>query len=280
MTLLVVLLFALLPTVAPAAILDVPSQGDRLSGIGVIHGWKCDPQNITVSVDGSAPIPALAPYPRADTGGACGNAGWNGFFTFVNWAIFGDGPHTITASDNGFPFATRTFTVTTLGEEFVTGVAKRATIEDFPAPGESVELEWNQSTQHFEIVGNTATPPEEEEPAPILPTTSVYGGCYAGFECPEGSENPNLMSQVWCSREATCVESVVQAWCGEITPGSPPVIWYQLEWVPNSASPEYAEENERLCTESCTHENPRVRAGNCYPDFAADTGLPPWGPFE
>ena len=53
-------------------------------------------------------------------------------FTFVNWGIFGDGSHTITASDNGVPFATHTFTVTTLGEEFVTGVAKRATIEDFP----------------------------------------------------------------------------------------------------------------------------------------------------
>ena len=215
MTRLVALLFAVLPRVALAATLDVPSHGDRLSGIGVIHGWKCDPQNITVSVAGSAPIPALSPYPRADTGGVCGNAGWNGFFTFVNWAIFGDGPHTIIAFDNDIPFASRTFTVTTLGEEFVTGVAKRATIADFPAPGESVELEWNQSTQHFEIVGNTATPPgEDEEPDPTSPTASVYGSCYADFECPEGSENPNLMSQVWCSREETCVESVVQAWCG------------------------------------------------------------------
>lgn len=276
------LLFALLPTVAPAATLDVPSQGDRLSGIGVIHGWKCDPQHITVSVDGSAPIPALAPYPRADTGEVCGNAGWNGFFTFVNWAIFGDGPHTITASDNGFPFATRTFTVTTLGEEFVTGVEKRATIDDFPAPGESVELEWNQSTQHFEIVGNTATEPgEDEEPDEPVPTASVYGICFAGFKCPEGSENSNaLVSQNWCSREETCVESAVQAWCGDIPPTSPPVTWYQLEWIPTSAWPDVAEENEAICTEACTHEDAGVRSNNCYPDFAADTGLPPWGPFE
>ena len=275
------LLLAIFPQVALAATLDVPRQGDRLSGIGVIHGWKCDPQHITVSVDGSAPIAALAPYPRADTGGVCGNAGWNGFFTFVNWAIFGDGPHTITASDNGFPFATHTFTVTTLGEEFVTGVEKRATIEDFPAPGESVELKWNQSTQHFEIVGNTATPPGDEEPGPTLPAASVYGWCDADFECPEGSENSGAyVSTGWCSREETCVESVVQAWCGEIPQASPSVSWYELEWIPTSAWPEYAEENEAACTEACTHEDPGYRSTHCYPDFAADTGLPPWGPFE
>lgn len=259
-----------LPAVTLAATLDVPSPGDRLSGLGVIHGWKCNPQHITVSIDGSAPIPALAPYPRADTGGACGNAGWNGFFTFVNWGVFGDGPHTITAADNGVPFATHTFTVTTLGEEFVTGVEKRATIEDFPAPGESVELEWNQSTQHFEIVTGPSSPS-------VSP--GVYGLCFADFQCPAEAENSHgYISDSWCSREENCVRSVVQLACGEIPSASSPISWYSLEWIPTSAWPEYEEENNRLCTEACTHEDPRARVNGCYPDFAAETGLPPWAP--
>ena len=261
----------LLPTVTLAATLDVPSPGDRLSGLGVIHGWKCNPQNITVSIDGSAPIPALAPYPRSDTGEACGNAGWNGFFTFVNWGIFGDGAHTITAADNGVPFATHTFTVTTLGEEFVTGVEKRATIADFPTPGESMELEWNQSTQHFELVPG---------PSPA----GVYGFCDADFQCPAEAENAHgYVSQVWCSREENCVRSVVQRFCGAIPPSSSPISWYTLEWDPMSAwsdSPAEEAENEAACIGACTHENPKIRANECYPDFAAETGLPPWAPFE
>ena len=273
MKLLGALLGVFLPTVALAATLDVPSPGDRLSGLGVIHGWKCNPQQITVAIDGSDPIPALAPYPRADTGGACGNAGWNGFFTFVNWGVFGDGAHTITAADNGVPFATHTFTVTTLGEEFVTGVAKRATIEDFPAPGESVELEWNQSTQHFEIVTGPSSPS-------VSP--SVYGFCEGDFQCPAEAENSNgYASEVWCSREENCVHSVVQLFCGEIPSSSSPISWYVLEWISTSEwSPSHAEEDEAACREVCTHEDPRARADYCYPDFAAETGLPPWAPHE
>ena len=29
-------------SLAYAASLDVPSNGDTLSGIGIIHGWKCE----------------------------------------------------------------------------------------------------------------------------------------------------------------------------------------------------------------------------------------------
>ena len=269
MKLLGVLLGVLLPTVTLAATLDVPSPGDRLSGLGVIHGWKCNPQQITVSIDGSDPIPALAPYPRADTGGACGNAGWNGFFTIVNWGIFGDGAHTITASDNGVPFATHTFTVTTLGEEFVTGVEKRATIADFPAPGQSVELEWNQSTQHFELVPGPAS-------------AGVYGYCFASFQCPAESDNSNsAVSTSWCSQEANCVESVVQRFCGEIPASSAPVSWSYVQWISLAEwSPEHAEENAELCRDACTAEDHRGRAYYCYPDYAAETGLPPWAPSE
>ncbi len=56
------------------------------------------------------------------------------------------------AHDNGVEFARSTFTVTTTGEDFLTGANARSTVEDFPSPGEMTVLEWNQSTQHFEMI--------------------------------------------------------------------------------------------------------------------------------
>ena len=36
--------------------LDVPSNGDKLSGIGIIHGWKCEAEgDITVRFNGWRP---------------------------------------------------------------------------------------------------------------------------------------------------------------------------------------------------------------------------------
>ena len=216
--LIVLIILFSFPTVTLAATLDVPREGDRLSGIGVIHGWKCYPQDITVSIDGGNPIPARAPYPRADTGGHCDNAGWNGFFTVVNWGVFGDGLHTVTAFENGVPFARRTVTVTTLGEEFVTGIEKRVIIPDFPAPGEQVEVEWNTGTQHFEIlqVFSRHTPPSGD--GSLIDdghTTEVTCFLVAGQTCylrpdqpcdycidehgqpvPEGAQAPDYTEQV------------------------------------------------------------------------------------
>ena len=40
----------------------------------------------------------------------------------------------------------------TLGEPFVRGASREVQVKDFPSPGESVRLEWNQNAQHFEVV--------------------------------------------------------------------------------------------------------------------------------
>ena len=55
------------------------------------------------------------------------------------------------AYDEGVEFDRATFTVGTTGEEFVEGVRRRTVVDGFPAPGERALLEWNESTQHFEI---------------------------------------------------------------------------------------------------------------------------------
>ena len=42
-------------------------------------------------------------------------------------------------------------TVTTLGEPFRRGLAGEYVLEDFPSPGQSVVVEWEQSLQNFVI---------------------------------------------------------------------------------------------------------------------------------
>ena len=133
--------------------LDIPGNGDTLSGIGVISGWKCAAQgNLTIRLDAGAPLPAAYGFPRGDTTPVCGDDGHNGFFSFFNWAILGDGTHTAVAYDNGVEFARNTFTVVTTGEEFLSGANGQCTIPDFPAPGETARFAWTEATQHLEMV--------------------------------------------------------------------------------------------------------------------------------
>ncbi len=146
-------LVLLTPTLTHAqSALDIPGNGDTLSGIGVISGWKCEAQgNITIRLDAGDPIPATYGFPRGDTAPVCGDDGHNGFFSFFNWAILGDGEHKAVAYDNGVEFARSTFTVVTTGEEFVVGARARVRVPDFPSPGEITWFTWNQSTQHLEM---------------------------------------------------------------------------------------------------------------------------------
>lgn len=51
------------------------------------------------------------------------------------------------------PTGGRTFTVTTLGEEFAEGHARVHEIEDFPAEGQTTTVEWQQGQQNFVITG-------------------------------------------------------------------------------------------------------------------------------
>ena len=134
-----------------AAVLDIPGKGATLSGIGVISGWKCEATGtLTVRFDGGDPIPLLHGAERGDTRRECGDVN-NGFVAIMNWALLGDGEHAAVAYEDGEEFARSTFTVVTTGEEFVTGVRAQCSVPDFPAPGENVSLEWEESTQRFEL---------------------------------------------------------------------------------------------------------------------------------
>lgn len=145
-------LIILAPALVHAAVLEIPGNGAKLSGIGVISGWRCEASGpITVRFNGGDPIPLPYGRERSDTAGVCGDIN-NGFSTVQNWAHLGDGTHTAVAYDNGVEFARSTFEVATAGEEFVKGASAQVRVLDFPSPGESVRFEWNQSTQHLEMV--------------------------------------------------------------------------------------------------------------------------------
>ena len=151
-------LMVLLPSLAHAAALGIPGNGAKLSGVSVISGWKCEAEGDLTIVfnDDGKHIPLLYGTERTDVraNGQCLDNDHDnvGFVAIWNWGNLGDGEHTAVAYDSGVKFAESTFTVTTPGTDFLTGASKRITVEDFPMLGDSMVLEWNQSTQHFEIV--------------------------------------------------------------------------------------------------------------------------------
>ena len=67
---------------ARAATLEVPQNGGDASGIGYVSGWKCPPNDdVSLVIDGGAPIPVPSRARRNDTAGVCGNDGRNGYIT-------------------------------------------------------------------------------------------------------------------------------------------------------------------------------------------------------
>ena len=140
-----------------AALLESPAHQAVVSGIGFIGGWKCDANNITVTIDGGEHISVAMGQPRADTQPICGTIN-NGFIQQINWAHVGDGEHEAVAYDNGVEFSRSTFTVGSTGEEFLQGAKTTRLLNNFPSRGETTVLEWNESTQHFEIRGMLDSP--------------------------------------------------------------------------------------------------------------------------
>ena len=52
------LVVVLVPALVHAAMLEIPGNGAKLSGIGVISGWKCEASGpITVRFNDGDPIP-------------------------------------------------------------------------------------------------------------------------------------------------------------------------------------------------------------------------------
>lgn len=107
----------------PVGTLEVPQPGSDQSGVGVVTGWVCDAEKVTVVIDG---VERQAAYGtrRSDTQQACGDTN-NGFGYLVNWNLLGDGPHQVEVLADDVPIGSADITVATLGAPFRTGLSGR-----------------------------------------------------------------------------------------------------------------------------------------------------------
>lgn len=137
----------------PVVALENPQPGSFQSGIGLISGWSCQGPTIGVAVDGG--LQQMAPYgsSRADTASLCGANNTNtGFGLLFNYNVLGAGTHTAQLYVNGTQRGAPTqFTVTAPGGEFLSGASRQVSVPDFPAPGKTAVLIWQESQQNFAI---------------------------------------------------------------------------------------------------------------------------------
>ncbi len=175
------------------SVFENPQPGSFQSGVGVISGWVCDAERIDVvfnpGTENEATFQAAYGTDRGDTQGHCNDIN-NGFGLLFNWNLLDDGQHTVSAQADGVEFGSATFTVTTLGEEFLREASREFFIEDFPADGNEVILGWQETIQNFTIQGGmgsssggtSGTPPRILENPP--PGSFQSGlGVISGWVC-------------------------------------------------------------------------------------------------
>jgi len=135
---------------AVSGVLENPAPSSYQSGIGVISGWVCSADAVTIKIDNRTPIDAAYGTSRNDTASICGDSN-NGFGVLLNWNLLGDGVHTIVAMADGAELGRSTFTVTTLGKPFLQGLQARYELPNFPGEGQSVVVDWSTAAQNFVI---------------------------------------------------------------------------------------------------------------------------------
>lgn len=158
----------------PAGVLEEPPSGGVRSGIGLIRGWVCQDAgegvqiSITNTDSGAQATTFTAPYgsDRGDVNVSehCADRIVNGvgFAVQYNYNLLPAGTYTIQAfvgrervglTPGG---QTNTFTVARISDaEFLARVpsSSRVLVEDFPVRGTTTILEFDLSSQNFEIVG-------------------------------------------------------------------------------------------------------------------------------
>lgn len=143
-------------TVWGQANLENPADGGKISGIGVISGWRCEPPAdglIQILIDNDVTMEAPYGSGRADTEGVCGDTD-NGWGATFNFGLIGDGEHTISVSADGEQFGSATFTVGMPGEDSWLEGAPSAYhyLSEFPDADSATVVQWQQSLQNFVIV--------------------------------------------------------------------------------------------------------------------------------
>ncbi|MBB1073118.1 DUF4214 domain-containing protein [Rhodoferax sp. 4810] len=133
--------------------LDSPVNGSFESGMGVASGWVCEGGDIDLVI-GSDSIRAAYGAERPDSQAVCGDTA-NGFAAAINWNEYGNGTHSVKLLAAGHELTQAQVTVTTLGQEYLTGRSASTSVVDFPASGLSTALVWSEPHQNF-VVTNAA----------------------------------------------------------------------------------------------------------------------------
>ena len=137
------------PSAFALASFDNPPDGQPASGIGLVSGFHCTASVIEIEIDGARKL-AASGTDRPDTATVCGKRN-TGFGLLVNWGDFGPGTHTVRALADGVEFGTHVVTVPDLGGFFLFGKSGTTTVNDFPALGQQLLLEWREGLQGFVV---------------------------------------------------------------------------------------------------------------------------------
>ena len=132
--------------------LENPGPNAFQSGISVISGWVCEGDAVEIEIGDLGRQGAAYGTERLDTEEVCGDVD-NGFGLLFNWNLLGVGEHEVVAYVDNEELGRATVRVTTLGVEFLRGVAGACVVEDFPDMDQTVTLEWQQNSQNFVITG-------------------------------------------------------------------------------------------------------------------------------
>jgi hypothetical protein len=162
--------------------LENPQPGSFQSGISVISGWLCTATRVDIEFDGGARLlQAAYGTSRDDTASACGDDGKD------------DGPHTLRVLRDGTEeVAQATFTVTTLGAEFVEDLNASFSVPSFPTTGTLTRIQWQERLQNFVLTGQ------------ILPGVSPAGGRRRKKRCRGRGDQSGTPGWENPPAEATC----------------------------------------------------------------------------
>ena len=126
-------------------------MGSAQSGLGVISGWACEAEEIVIELNGRPLRAAYGTEREPAVAQRCGHSD-AGFSLLWNWNNLGPGTHTVQALMDGVEFANTTVRVTTFGVPFRQGLSGTFPIPNFPRPGETKKLRWEESLQNFVII--------------------------------------------------------------------------------------------------------------------------------
>ncbi len=163
---------------SPTIYLESPTPASSESGIGLIRGWACEAEKIEVLIDGSIRLELPYGTVRPDTELLCGDQN-NGFGGVFNWSFLGDGAHEIRTFKDSVQISSATFTVTTLGSEYLTGVFGAYQVTDFPTAGTNVNLHWSQPHQNFVFVSDSISLADPDD-VPGDYTTTLMESPFSG----------------------------------------------------------------------------------------------------